>query len=147
MSRNTFLTSTVPFFLVFVDQLSKYLIRSRGGFYICNKGMAFGISLPEPVFWLFWLFWIGIIVLLMSALYKKTIIHPHAGEAGNSLFIILIIAGAIGNMIDRLRFGCVIDFINLKFWPVFNLADIFITLGAILLLYSFLKNKNPRELG
>jgi len=51
-----------------------------------------------------------------------------------SLGIILIAVGAISNIIDRIYFSCVIDFIDLRFWPVFNLADVYITVGGIMIL-------------
>ncbi len=129
--------------LVAIDQLSKYIIRHTGGFYICNPNVAFGINIPPAIFWVIWM---GIIALLLIALYKKTIIH-------NSLFIILILAGAISNLIDRLYFSCIIDFIDVGIWPasnavrsiagwpVFNLADVFIVVGAVLLLYYFIKKE------
>ncbi|MEK7598152.1 MAG: signal peptidase II, partial [Patescibacteria group bacterium] len=50
-----------------------------------------------------------------------------------------ILSGALSNVIDRLYFGCVIDFIDLKFWPVFNLADVFITTGVILILLDYFR--------
>src|SRR6516225_5020981 len=46
----------------------------------------------------------------------------------------LILGGAIGNIIDRVRFGYVIDFFDLRWWPVFNVADSCITIGVVLLL-------------
>ncbi|MFH1847393.1 MAG: signal peptidase II [Candidatus Omnitrophota bacterium] len=52
-----------------------------------------------------------------------------------------IIAGTIGNLIDRIRFGYVIDFIDFRVWPVFNIADSFITIGAVILMASFLRKK------
>lgn len=125
--------------LVFLDQLSKYLIRLRGGFYICNEGIAFGIKMPA---FIFWIIGVGLIVIIISPFVKGglggifTKDHNKNFIIHNSLFLILITAGALSNLIDRLRFGCVIDFIDLKFWPVFNLADIFITVGAGLLLYT-----------
>lgn len=152
-------------FLILLDQFSKYLIRSQGGFYICNEGIAFGINVPP---FIFWIAGIVLIVLIGSPFVKGPPRRIEARGLGgiftkdhNKNFIIhnsliLITAGALGNLIDRLRFGCVIDFIDLKFlprselvwgWPVFNFADIYITFGAILLVYSYLKNKNPRELG
>ncbi|GBE16954.1 lipoprotein signal peptidase [bacterium BMS3Abin15] len=135
--------------VVAVDQISKYIIRHSGGFYICNPDVAFGINIA-PI--LFWIIWAGIIVLLLFTLYRKTIIHPSADEAGNSLFIILILAGAISNLIDRLYFGCIIDFIDLRFlshselvwdWPVFNLADTFIVVGGIILILN-IKHKKQK---
>lgn len=129
--------------LIAADQLSKYLIRSSGGFYICNKNIAFGIEMPGLLFWIFWL---AIIVIMIAfASRQKYIIpacnalHSNAGRH-NTLYIILIMSGALSNAIDRLYFGCVIDFIDLKFWPVFNLADALIVSGAILLLAKYLKS-------
>jgi len=48
----------------------------------------------------------------------------------------LILGGAVGNLIDRLRFGGVVDFLDFRVWPVFNLADSCITVGAALLAVS-----------
>ena len=59
--------------------------------------------------------------------------------------LLLIIGGAIGNLIDRIYHGGVVDFIFFHYgkfqWYIFNVADVFITLGAILLIYSFFINK------
>jgi signal peptidase II len=49
-----------------------------------------------------------------------------------------ILGGAVGNLADRLRWGYVIDFLDLRIWPVFNIADIAITFGAILLVWRLL---------
>jgi len=122
-ARNTALV----FSLVLLDQFSKYIIRTSGGFYICNPNISFGLKVPE---FLFWLFWIIIILFLLVLIYKKYLIY-------NTLHIMLILSGAISNVIDRLFFGCVIDFINLRIWPVFNLADIYITLGATILIVKY----------
>ncbi len=53
----------------------------------------------------------------------------------------LVLGGAIGNLIDRLRVGAVIDFLDFRIWPVFNVADSCITIGAILMAWQILKNK------
>ena len=53
--------------------------------------------------------------------------------------ISMILAGACGNLIDRIRVGAVIDFIDFKIWPVFNIADSCITIGSILLAWQLLK--------
>ncbi len=57
-----------------------------------------------------------------------------------SLGISLWVAGALGNLIDRIRVGMVIDFIDLHYWPVFNVADSSIFIGSVLLLWYFFKN-------
>lgn len=122
------------FFLILADQFLKYIIRTSGGFYICNENLAFGINLPAFVFWIFGL---AIIFFLFLAVYKKYFTE-------NSLYFALILSGAVSNIIDRLHFGCVIDFIDLKFWPIFNLADIYISIGAILLILSIFR-KNQKK--
>ncbi|MFH0969730.1 MAG: signal peptidase II [Patescibacteria group bacterium] len=124
LSTKIFRNSVIFVVLIFIDQLSKYLIRLKGGFYICNPNIFWGIKIPNDIFYAFW----GLIIaVLLMLLFKKSLIY-------NSIFIILIIAGAASNMIDRLLCGCVVDFINLKLWPVFNLADVFIVCGALFLL-------------
>ena len=50
----------------------------------------------------------------------------------------LLLGGSVGNLIDRLRLGYATDFIDVGFWPVFNLADSAIVVGAFILAYSFL---------
>ncbi|MDO9573693.1 MAG: signal peptidase II, partial [Candidatus Contubernalis sp.] len=50
----------------------------------------------------------------------------------------LIIAGALGNLIDRVRFGYVIDFLDFGFWPVFNIADMALVVGAVFFIYQYI---------
>lgn len=119
------------FALIAIDQLSKYLVRPLDGFYICNTGISFGIQLPAFVFWFLW---IAIIGFLIYFIVKKA-------SCFDKIVLIFILAGATSNIIDRLCFGCVIDFIDLKIWPVFNFADIFISIGAIWLILKNLKSK------
>ena len=63
----------------------------------------------------------------------------------HSPYLYLIVGGALGNILDRIRLGYVVDFIHIRFWPVFNLADICILLGVILTLISTVKKKGGRE--
>jgi signal peptidase II len=112
--------------------------------YIRNKGAAFGIlsSLPDIVRIPFFII-VGITFILFIIYYFDKILKQN--------FLIkfsfsLIIGGAIGNFIDRIRFGEVIDFIevgiNEKYkWPVFNLADSAITIGVLLLIFSLMNKK------
>jgi signal peptidase II len=111
--------------LIFIDQISKYIIRTRGGFYICNKDLAWGIPMPYHLFWIVWVVVLALIIWQLLLHRKRILLWP--GMA--------IVAGSIGNAIDRYLLGCVFDFIALPYWPVFNLADIYITIGAIILIY------------
>ncbi len=120
--------------LVIIDQLSKYIIRSSGGFYICNSGISFGIHLSLGIFYLLWIIIITAIVLLIFKSRSKLTIFS----------LLLILSGAFSNIIDRLFFGCVIDFIDIKVWPIFNIADILISAGAILLITKNIFPKNLR---
>lgn len=121
--------------LLSLDQFSKYIIRREGGFYICNKGIAFGIDLPEKMIWTLSLLIIFSFIIL---LFRKTL-------RKNPFLLALILAGALSNLIDRLYFSCVIDFIDLKFWPVFNLADVYITVSVIILLYLNLNRRTRND--
>ncbi|MFC1644821.1 signal peptidase II [Patescibacteria group bacterium] len=133
--------------LVGFDQIVKYIIRSTGGFYICNKGVAFGWQAPDLfliIFWSIFLIWVVFYFISLLKLKKHT-----GGKFFESVdswrivddYFILIVAGAFANLIDRMRFGCVIDFIDLKIWPVFNLADVFIFLGAVILAINIFRKK------
>ena len=62
-------------------------------------------------------------------------IRPPASRLKSAAFA-LVLAGALGNLYDRLRYGYVLDFIDLRVWPVFNVADACITAGAFLLILS-----------
>jgi signal peptidase II len=56
-------------------------------------------------------------------------------------FVGMIIGGAFGNLVDRLRLGYVVDFIELPFWPIFNAADSFLVVGAVLLLITYYRRE------
>jgi len=139
----------ITLFILSLDQLTK-LIATRnlllnqslplikGIFHLTlihNRGAAFGILKNQtPLFIFISLFAIILICLvLQNNKYKK-----HYFYNMSSAFIL---SGALGNLIDRLRFGYVIDFLDFRIWPVFNVADSAITIGAILLGWSILKSK------
>jgi signal peptidase II len=139
---------------IFFDQLSKYMIRHFGGFYICNKGIAFGIGAQDAILWIFIasIVYFGFLILnefsnlklknfnLIENLKLKIENYKSVKTA-----LILVSAGAISNIADRLTRGCVIDFIDLKFWPVFNLADSFIVMGVIMLILHNIKRVTHNE--
>ena len=125
-SKKTLVLASV--LLIFIDQLSKYIIRSRGGFYICNLGISFGLKIPT---YLFYPLWLVIFLGLVCLSFKK---YPKYSYA-----ILLVLAGSVSNFIDRLFFGCVTDFIDFRIWPVFNLADVFICAGVFFLIIKLNK--------
>lgn len=115
--------------LIFLDQISKYAIRFQGGFYVCNSGIAFGIGKFNL---LFWIFWSGIIFFLGRLYFKK-----NENCFLPKISLIFIFSGAFSNAIDRFFQGCVVDFIDFRIWPVFNLADIFIVFGLGMAIYFY----------
>ena len=109
----------------------------RGGLdleYARNPGVAFNLEQHVPTAMrtpLIWLAGLGLLALLGVASWKQrgSLTMKSAGYA-------LVIGGAAGNLIDRLTRGYVVDFVHLHGWPVFNVADCAIAVGAGLLLLS-----------
>jgi len=110
-----------------------------------NEGAAFSLWADQGGWqrWFFSVVAVGISVVLLVWLWRlpdRSRLLPVA--------ISLVLGGAIGNLIDRIRFGYVVDFIDLHYqgerWPAFNLADSVIVLGVILLLIEgFLPRRGP----
>lgn len=106
--------------------------------YVVNTGAAFGIL---PQYSLF-LVVIAFLVIAIVLLYQRYL------PAGNRVIMAALglqMGGAIGNLIDRLRFGYVIDFVDIRVWPVFNLADFSISLGVALLAYFLIFSKEKKD--
>jgi signal peptidase II len=107
-----------------------------------NKGIAFGLGFPGMGRWLLVVASLFIIYVLLRLLREA-----EAGDVWRVLAIGLVTAGAVGNLIDRVRWDRgVVDFIgpyNLGFmhWPIFNIADMAITTGAVLLGLSLLREE------
>jgi len=105
---------------------------------IHNPGGVFGLFPCLPPFF-FIIVSLLMIIFLIFLFWKKL---PGEGRGGR-LSLGLIIGGGLGNLIDRLRFGHVIDFLDIGLWgyrwPVFNFADLGITVGIIVLGYKMLK--------
>lgn len=149
----------VSVLLVFADQISKILIRTNMSLYesipvitnffnltyVTNDGMAFGINFPFGIYifstisliftvFLFWYLWT----------IKEDGIMIRTGVA-------LIIAGAVGNLIDRIFLGSVVDFLDFMIgnyhWYVFNFADSYVTIGMGFILYDsfFLEPKKENK--
>lgn len=135
--------------LIIIDQITKYLavihLKDKPALniinevlelnYLENKGAAFGMLQNQKIFFVF----VAIIILGVIAyiLYKTpdakkyTIMH---------ILLTLIAAGAIGNMIDRIRLDYVVDFIYFVLinFPIFNVADIYVTVATVILIFVLL---------
>jgi len=117
--------NTKLFFLFLILVSADQIIKSISSFFVCNKNIAWSLPIAPTIFYLAWI----IIISVLIYIFLKTKTYSQ------KIFLLLIFSGAVSNMIDRVRFGCVVDYIDLKFWPVFNLADVYITIGIILLLF------------
>lgn len=127
---------------VALDQLAKALVRGSlapgervtlvGGtdlVRVANRGIAFGLLDDAGAL---------VIVLAAGAFGALLIVFLSASDRGGLwLPIGLLAGGAIGNLIDRVREGAVTDFIDLGPWPAFNLADVEITLGVVILVWMY----------
>ena len=99
-----------------------------------NRGAAFGFLQNQLLlFVLVSFFAIGLILYNLKNKTNSIILK---------LSLSLILGGAAGNLIDRLRFGFVVDFLDLRIWPVFNVADSVITIAAVFLTWELIFNKN-----
>lgn len=116
--------------LLILDQLTK-LIVSLTNAYIDLKILAIDLVHNTGAIWGFFqnsnmaFIWISFIAIGLLLYF-----HDKFSEK-SSPFYILLLTGIIGNLIDRIFRGHVIDFINFKIWPVFNFADVFIVIGII----------------
>ncbi|MBI95675.1 hypothetical protein CL656_00800 [bacterium] len=119
--------------LLALDQVSKYLIEIKySDLLVKNFGSAFSIPIPQEI------------LIIIAVLISSWAIWSYYENNTTESFTYLILAGAIGNLIDRLRLGYVIDFINLQVWPVFNFADIYITFAVLLIIKEELIQKNGK---
>ncbi len=144
--------------ILVVDQITKWLVltsmplhasyRIIDGFFnlvhIQNRGAAFGFLNRSDIEWQFWLFLVATIISI-GVIYYLVRTSKHDPLLFSALGCIL--GGAIGNLIDRIRFRAVVDFLDFYIgswhWPAFNMADIAICIGAILTCIAmFLAERN-----
>ena len=105
--------------------------------YVRNSGAAFGI-LPGQSFAFKIVAIVGILALVAIILLARRR-FPYLISRGTTVGASLLLGGASGNLIDRLRFGQVTDFIDVGIWPTFNVADSAIVIGAIITALSLLR--------
>ena len=100
-----------------------------------NTGVAFGLlkGYRVPVLWGTAFLIVGLFFYVLRTWKWK--------RAGWNWSLGLILGGAVGNLVDRLRFNAVIDFLDFRIWPVFNIADSCITIGAFFLAWQLLRHR------
>ena len=137
--------SFIVFFVVILDRLTKNYISKnytlneskaiiQGVFhrtYVHNYGAGFSILQNQR-----WLFIIFALIVIAAIFYYYSNLPKNYVTVATAL----LLGGTIGNLIDRIIYGYVIDFLDFMIWPKFNLADSAITIGALFLVYYFWKS-------
>lgn len=122
---------------IIIDQTSKFIVKSNFELnqsvkliknifhltYLNNSGAGFGILQQQNTILIF----ISIAVIGIIFYYLSVI---KDNELYAQILCSLILSGTIGNLIDRISYGYVIDFLDFRIWPVFNFADAFVTIGV-----------------
>ncbi len=135
------------------DQISKAIVSSMEGYMrialvpgvlwvvkVTNTGMAFGMfSTYTDV--------ITIVSIIVAVFLSLLPVTADIGRLGR-VSLGMIVGGALGNIIDRVRFGRVLDFIELRYFPaIFNLADAFITIGGLLFVLAYIWRERCEDRG
>ncbi|HZF04929.1 MAG TPA: signal peptidase II [Patescibacteria group bacterium] len=112
---------------------------------VMNPGLAFGLLSTVPPAWRWIVAALSIVALLVLARVALRVL-PTGGFIG-VIAVGLIFGGAVGNLIDRARFGAVVDFVDVHYrgwhWPAFNVADSAISVGVVLLALRLLRERAP----
>ena len=141
----------IVFFVLIFDQGLKFLVKTLMNpgqsipliknvlhlTFVQNKGAAFGLFYGK-----------GWLLLIIGAIVIATIIYFHFKLSSKSFYqmpLALILGGSLGNFLDRLFLGHVVDYIDFRIWPVFNLADIMINLGVALLIFKMVFLKEQKD--
>jgi len=138
------------FSLFFLDRLTKYLslkfleqrtkdlgvftlrlVRNTGGVFGIGKGLSFLWIIISIIIFFVFLYWYFREINFLSKVHR--------------LGYIFILEGAFSNILDRFFYGYVIDFIDFKVWPVFNLSDTFITLGILIFIFRFWSERGNKN--
>ena len=144
--------------VIVLDQISKWVVlntlslgdtRYVAPFWIWvltfNPGAAFSFLADQPG----WQRWFFTVLAIVVSTWLALEIRRNASQRLLSLSMALIMGGALGNVVDRVRFGAVVDFIQWHvagyYWPAFNIADSAITVGAVLLVFSQFTAAHPKE--
>ena len=146
--KNKYITIfSIALIIILIDQITKFLIKTNFQLnqslpliknifqltYIHNFGAGFGILQQQKWILVFIsLIVIGIIFYYFDRIKEKEILLQ--------VLVGFTLGGTIGNLIDRIVYGFVIDFLDFRIWPIFNIADSFVTVGVIgLVIYLWKK--------
>ena len=151
MKRASLLVTDFMLFVILVitDQLTKHLavvqLKNQAAYnlingilefnYLENRGAAFGVLQNQKYFCVFVaLIFIGVIVFVLIK------VPTQKKYYSLNILLVMIAAGAVGNMIDRVRYDYVVDFIYLVCiqFPIFNVADIYVTTATVILVFQIL---------
>jgi signal peptidase II len=115
--------------------------------HVRNKGAAFGLmsGWPPGFVWLFFLVVIGVVLVVLGYLLWRLPDDHWSAALGYSL----ILTGALGNLIDRVRLGEVVDFIDVYWgryhWPAFNVADSLVCVGAAVMVWVIIRDEKTAD--
>lgn len=138
----------LSFLVILLDQSTKYIVKTQmkpyESFpvlkpilyitYVKNRGAAFSLFEGKIIFF-------TVISLIVTSIILFYLIKGPKDLYITKFSLALILGGTVGNLLDRIRLGYVIDFIDLRIWPVFNMADTFIVVGVLLLSYILIFEK------
>lgn len=144
--------------IIVLDQISKQVVLANVQYgetiYVApfwnwvltfNRGAAFSFLADEGG----WQRWFFTVLAMGVSAWIAAMLRTHAAQKLLSLALALIMGGALGNVIDRIRFGAVVDFVQWHaagfYWPAFNIADSAITIGAVLMILDQFFGVGARE--
>lgn len=161
MKKNVIIFVVVAIAVIVLDQLTKAAIVARfslhesrpvmDGFfnlvYVLNPGAAFGFlaTMSETFRYIFFTGITAVVIVLILYYVMKS--KPQ--HILMVLSLSLIFSGAVGNLIDRVRFGAVVDFLDVYIrtahWPAFNVADSSISIGAALMIWEMIRSRGKDQ--
>lgn len=144
--------------IVVIDQITKYVIVQKFALHealyvtsffnivrVHNTGAAFSMF-ADAAGWQRWFF---VCIAIVASMWIVWLLRRYPRQVLFSFALSLILAGALGNLIDRIWLGAVVDFLDFhafgRHWPAFNVADSAISCGAVLLIWDGLKPQREVE--
>lgn len=125
---------------VFFDQITKYLVLQGWSFdlgfiqstLVFNTGTLWSLFAGPSV---------NSIFIILSCIILSGVVWVSAKYPEYRLHLAVVFAGGLGNLVDRIIHGAVVDFIHIGWWPIFNVADTLLSIGVILILIRILREE------